>query len=111
MAFQALAARTGTVIADERTRLTIRTALDGDDLGRRPAATPATTVVVYKGGRRLPELAAETAACGRGRATAVAGELIGMPGERIGQPREAGRRRPGVLPGDGHRARAGTGAR
>ena len=32
MAFQALAARTGTVIADERTQVTIRTSLDGEDL-------------------------------------------------------------------------------
>lgn len=81
MAFQALAARTGTVLADDRTRLTIRTALDGDDLGP-DLQDPATTVVVYKGGRRLPEIAAEAAACGR-VAAAVAGELIGMPGERI----------------------------
>ncbi len=81
MAFQALAARTGTVLADERTRLTIRTALDGDDLGP-DLRDPATTVVVYKGGRRLPEIAAEAAVWGRVGA-AVAGELIGMPGERI----------------------------
>jgi precorrin-2/cobalt-factor-2 C20-methyltransferase len=82
MAFQALAARTGTVIAGERTRITIRTALDGDDL-RADLRDPTATVVIYKGGRRLPELAAETVACQRA-AAAVAGELIGMPGERIG---------------------------
>ncbi len=82
MAFQALAARTGTVLADERTRLAIRTALDGDDLGA-DMRDPATTLVVYKGGRRLPEIASEAAACGRGDPAAVAGELIGMPGERI----------------------------
>jgi precorrin-2/cobalt-factor-2 C20-methyltransferase len=81
MAFQALAARTGTVLADERTRVAIRTALDGDDLSA-DMGDPATTVVVYKGGRRLPELAGQAIACGRGDA-AVAGELIGMPGERI----------------------------
>ena len=86
MAFQALAARTGTVIADQRTRVSIRTALDGDDLGA-DLADPTTTVVVYKGGRRLPELASEAAACGRSR-KAVAGELIGMPGERVGSLRE-----------------------
>jgi precorrin-2/cobalt-factor-2 C20-methyltransferase len=86
MAFQALAARTGTVIADERTRVSIRTALDGDDI-RAELADPTTTVIVYKGGRRLPELAGVAAACGRS-ATAVAGELIGMPGERIGSLRE-----------------------
>jgi precorrin-2/cobalt-factor-2 C20-methyltransferase len=81
MAFQALAARTGTVLADERTRLAIRTALDGDDLSA-DMRDPTTTLVVYKGGRRLPELADQVAACGRG-AAAVAGELIGLPGERI----------------------------
>jgi precorrin-2/cobalt-factor-2 C20-methyltransferase len=79
MAFQALASRTGTVIADERGRLTIRTALDGEDLGE-DLAEAGTTFVVYKGGRRLPEMA-ELAA---GRSGAVAGELLGMPGERVG---------------------------
>jgi precorrin-2/cobalt-factor-2 C20-methyltransferase len=82
MAFQALAARTGTVVADERSRLTVRTALDGDDLGSDLADT-GSTVVIYKGGRRLPELAAQTADLGRATG-AVAGELLGMPGERIG---------------------------
>lgn len=79
MAFQALAARTGTVIADERGRLTIRTALDGEDLGS-DLAEAGTTFVVYKGGRRLPEMAKLAA----GRSGAVAGELLGMPGERVG---------------------------
>ncbi len=82
MAFQALAARTGTVVADERTRLTVRTALDGDDLGP-DLADAESTVVIYKGGRRLPELATQAAQLGRTRG-AVAGELLGMPGERIG---------------------------
>lgn len=82
MAFQALAARTGTVIADERTRVSIRTALDGDDLAADLADT-SSTVVVYKGGRRLPDLAAEAAGHGRAEG-AVAGELLGMPGERVG---------------------------
>jgi precorrin-2/cobalt-factor-2 C20-methyltransferase len=82
MAFQALAARTGTVIAGEETRISIRTALDSGDVAD-DLADPASTVVVYKGGRRLPDLAAATKAAGREKA-AVAGELIGMPGERIG---------------------------
>jgi precorrin-2/cobalt-factor-2 C20-methyltransferase len=82
MAFQALASRTGTVIADERGRVAIRTALEGDDIDG-DLADPSSTVVVYKGGRRLPEL--EAGARLRGRAkTAVAGELLGMPGERFG---------------------------
>ena len=82
MAFQALAARTRTMVADERERLTIRTALDGEDLEADLADTEST-VVLYKGGRRLPELAAAAARSGRTK-DAVAGELIGMPGERIG---------------------------
>ena len=82
MAFQALAARTGTVITDERDRLVVRTALDGEDLGRDLSDLDAT-VVIYKGGRRLPELAQSAAEAGRA-GTAVAGELLGMPGERIG---------------------------
>jgi precorrin-2/cobalt-factor-2 C20-methyltransferase len=82
MAFQALAARTGTVIADERTRVSIRTALDGDDLSA-DLADKTSTLVVYKGGRRLPSLAAEANDHGRSD-RAVAGELLGMPGERVG---------------------------
>jgi precorrin-2/cobalt-factor-2 C20-methyltransferase len=82
MAFQALAARTGTVVAGERSRLTVRTALDGDDLGSDLADTEST-VVIYKGGGRLPELATQAAELGRATG-AVAGELLGMPGERIG---------------------------
>ena len=82
MAFQALASRTGTVVADERTSVTIRTTLEGEDFGdelRRPDAT----VVLYKGGRRIPELASLAEERGRG-VGAVAGELLGMTGERVG---------------------------
>jgi precorrin-2/cobalt-factor-2 C20-methyltransferase len=84
MAFQALAARTGTTLADERQRLVIRTALADEDITvelGQPA--PDTTTVVYKGGRRLPELARTEAAVSQAD-RAVAGELLGMPGERIG---------------------------
>jgi precorrin-2/cobalt-factor-2 C20-methyltransferase len=86
MAFQALAARTGTTVVDERQRLTVRTALDGDDLADDLAhdlADPQRTVVLYKGGRRLPELAEAARRAGR-LDQAVAGELLGMVGERIG---------------------------
>lgn len=83
MAFQALAARTGTVVTDERDRLVVRTALDGEDL-EADLAEPDTTVVIYKGGRRLPELADTASKAGRAD-TAVVGELLGMPGERIGK--------------------------
>lgn len=82
MAFQALAARTGTVLAGERQAILVRTALDGEeldeDLGRRDV-----TLVAYKGGRRLPALAAAATRAGRAGA-AVAGELLGMNGERYG---------------------------
>jgi len=82
MAFQALAARTGTTVTDERQRLVVRTALDGEDVGA-DLADPDVTLVLYKGGRRLPDLAKAAAAAGRLEG-AVAGELLGMPGERIG---------------------------
>jgi len=83
MAFQALAARTGTTVTDERLRLVVRTALEGEAVGDATLAIPDVTVVLYKGGRRLPELAKAAAAAGR-LSGAVAGELLGMPGERIG---------------------------
>jgi precorrin-2/cobalt-factor-2 C20-methyltransferase len=83
MAFQALAARTGTTVTDERQRLVVRTALDGEEVGDATLADPDVTVVLYKGGRRLPDLAKAAAAAGR-LSGAVAGELLGMPGERIG---------------------------
>jgi precorrin-2/cobalt-factor-2 C20-methyltransferase len=86
MAFQALASRTGTIVAEDRTRVVICTALGDEDLACE-LADPATTVVVYKGGRRLPELLDRAVAAGRA-ADATAGELIGMPGERIGSLRE-----------------------
>jgi precorrin-2/cobalt-factor-2 C20-methyltransferase len=82
MAFQALAARTGTTVTDERQRLVVRTALDGEDVGA-DLDDPDATIVLYKGGRRLPDLAKAAAATGR-LTGAVAGELLGMPGERIG---------------------------
>lgn len=82
MAFQVLASRTGTTVADERQGLVIRTALEGEDVGR-DLCDRGVTVVLYKGGRRLPELAQAVAAAGRLRG-AVAGELLGMPGERVG---------------------------
>ena len=82
MAFQALAARTGTTVTDERQRLVVRTALDGEDVAG-DLDDPDVTVVLYKGGRRLPDLAKAAASAGR-LDGAVAGELLGMPGERVG---------------------------
>jgi precorrin-2/cobalt-factor-2 C20-methyltransferase len=60
----------------------VRTALDGEDVDA-DLDDPDATIVLYKGGRRLPDLAKAAAAAGR-LAGAVAGELLGMPGERIG---------------------------
>lgn len=82
MAFQALAAATGTVLAEGRGRVRVCVAVDGEDVAAE-LADPAATLVVYKGGRRLPELQRLAAQAGRS-ARAVAGELLGMPGERIG---------------------------
>ena len=82
MAFQALAARTGTTITADRQRLVVRTALGGEDV-EGDLADPEATVVLYKGGRRLPELAGAARAAGR-LGAAVAGELLGLPGERVG---------------------------
>jgi precorrin-2/cobalt-factor-2 C20-methyltransferase len=92
MAFQALAARTGTVVAGERTRLTLRTALEDDDLDG-DLADAGSTVVLYKGGRRLADLAHRVGASGRS-GEAVAGELLGMPGERVGSLDELAARGP-----------------
>jgi len=92
MAFQALAARTGTVVTDERDRLVVRTALDGEELGD-DLADPDSTVVIYKGGRRLPELAEAASRAGRAQ-RAVVGELLGLPGERIGGLEELGAQGP-----------------
>lgn len=121
MAFQSLAARTHTILVDDRQRLCIRTALDGHDLEHDAAGTgmatgpdrqphnddemapaevspgasgfadelrdPTCTIVLYKGGRQLPMLAAAARAAGRSD-TAVVGELLGMSGERIGSLEE-----------------------
>jgi precorrin-2/cobalt-factor-2 C20-methyltransferase len=86
MAFQSLAARTRTTLVDERQRLSVRTAVGDGDVAEVLAGDlhdPTCTVVVYKGGRHLPQLAEVARAAGRSEG-AVAGELLGMSGERIG---------------------------
>ena len=83
MAFQDLAARTGTVLLDGTQSLTLVTALDGPGELSRALADPARAVVVYKGGRHLPAMAKVLAEHGRLEA-AVMGELLGLPGERVG---------------------------
>jgi len=86
MAFQSLAARTRTTLVDERQRLSVRTAVGEGDVVADLAGDlhdPTCTVVVYKGGRHLPQLAEVARTTGR-VAGAVAGELLGMSGERLG---------------------------
>jgi precorrin-2/cobalt-factor-2 C20-methyltransferase len=81
MAFQDLAARSGTVLVDERQTLTLVTGLDGTVGIDAALSDPCQAVVVYKGGRRLAEITDRVRETGR---RAVVGELLGLPGERIG---------------------------
>jgi precorrin-2/cobalt-factor-2 C20-methyltransferase len=83
MAFQALAARTGFVMLDSTESLSLVTALDGPDTLDDALADRTNAVAVYKGGRHLPAIAKRLAAAGR-LDGAVAGELLGLPGERVG---------------------------
>jgi len=84
MAFQDLAARSGTVLVDGDERLVLVPAHRGDGAAAvgAAAADDRAAVVVYKGGSRLPELAATLAAAGRLEG-AVLGELLGLPGGRV----------------------------
>jgi precorrin-2/cobalt-factor-2 C20-methyltransferase len=82
MAFQELASRSGTVVLQNTERLALVTALDGPDVLDGALADPTQAVVVYKGGRHLPEMAKRLAAAGR-LDGAVMGELLGLPGERV----------------------------
>lgn len=82
-AFQALAAQAGTVLLTGTERLHLVTALDGPGAVERALADPEAAVVVYKGGRHLPAVAKRLAGVGR-LDGAVAGELLGLPGERVG---------------------------
>jgi precorrin-2/cobalt-factor-2 C20-methyltransferase len=82
MAFQELAARSGTVVLRDTERLALVTALDGPAALDGALADPTQAVVVYKGGRHLPAMAKALASAGR-LDGAVVGELLGLPGERI----------------------------
>jgi precorrin-2/cobalt-factor-2 C20-methyltransferase len=82
-AFQALAARTGTVLLAGTERLRLVTALDGPGALDGALDDPGAAVVVYKGGRHLPAVAKRLADAGR-LDGALAGELLGLPGERVG---------------------------
>lgn len=84
MAFQELAARSSTVLVDGHESLVLvpahlhLTAMIGEALHDDDVA-----LVVYKGGRQIAELAAQAEAAERSDG-AVLGELLGLPGERIG---------------------------
>ena len=82
MAFQELASRSGTVVLQNAERLALITALDGPAALAQALDDPSQAVVVYKGGRHLPEMAKRLAAAGR-LDGAVVGELLGLPGERV----------------------------
>ncbi|MHB1504077.1 MAG: precorrin-2 C(20)-methyltransferase [Acidimicrobiales bacterium] len=90
-AFQALAARSGTVLLDGTESLALVTALDGTEHLAAALDDPERAVVVYKGGRHLPAISAMLESRGR-LAKAVMGELIGMSGERL-EPVARGARR------------------
>jgi precorrin-2/cobalt-factor-2 C20-methyltransferase len=81
-AFQALAAKSGTVLLDGTDSLVLVTALDGPAHVAAALAEPGQAVVVYKGGRHVPAIARLLEERGR-LAGAVLGELLGLEGERV----------------------------
>ena len=84
MAFQDLAARSGTTVVDGAEHLVLvpaHAAAGGEALAAA-AADPRAAVVVYKGGARIGEVAATLAGAGR-LDGAVLGELLGLPGGRV----------------------------
>jgi precorrin-2/cobalt-factor-2 C20-methyltransferase len=82
MAFQELAAKAGTVLIDEQQSLLVLPANAAHEPLAAALADTTRTVVVYKGGGRIREVAAHLDAAGR-LDGAVLGELLGMPGERV----------------------------
>ena len=82
MAFQDLAALTGTVLLAGAESLRLVTALDGPDSVRDALGDDDQAVVVYKGGRHMPAIVKVLADAGRIEG-AVVGELLGLPGQRI----------------------------
>jgi precorrin-2/cobalt-factor-2 C20-methyltransferase len=81
MAFQELAARAGVVLAEPGEHVVVLTAEEGLAHLTEALENPTATVVVYKGGRYLPEIAGRLSECDR-LDGAVVGELLGLPGER-----------------------------
>jgi precorrin-2/cobalt-factor-2 C20-methyltransferase len=87
MAFQDLAARAGVVVLDGTERLQLVSAVDGPAPVKEALEDDDAAVIVYKGGRHLPAIAAELERKSR-LDGAVFGELLGLPGERIGAVKE-----------------------
>jgi len=87
MAFQDLAARAGIVVLDGTERLHLVSAVDGPEHAADALEDDDAAVIVYKGGRHLPAIAAQLDTKGR-LDGAVFGELLGLPGERIGAVKE-----------------------
>jgi precorrin-2/cobalt-factor-2 C20-methyltransferase len=84
MAFQDLAARTGTTVVDGAEHLVLvpaHAAAAGATL-EAAAADPGAAVVVYKGGAQIEAVAATLAGHQRLEG-AVMGELLGLPGGRV----------------------------
>ena len=81
MAFQQLAAESGTVLAEEGEHLTLTLADERTHELGELLSDPAGTVVLYKGGRHLPAVADALRAHDR-LDGAVVGEMLGLPGGR-----------------------------
>lgn len=87
-AFQDLAARSGTVLAEGAQSLVLLPFAAGPE--RLGAALGAhDTVVAYKGGRHLPAVRSALEQAGR-LSDAVYGARLGLPGERVGRLPEDG---------------------
>jgi precorrin-2/cobalt-factor-2 C20-methyltransferase len=118
LAFQQLAAATATTIAGEGEQVTLVTLGDDPEALEPLFERDDATVVICKGGRHLPEVASALADRNR-LAGAVAGELLGQPGERC-LPLAELASRPGsylataIIParrgGDGARGKSRAGA-
>lgn len=82
LAFQAVAAAGRLMLTDEQQSLVVLAANTDLDQLDRELLDRSRTVVVYKGGGRLPAIAERLEAAGRLDA-AVLGELVGMPAGRV----------------------------
>ena len=82
-AMQDLAARSGTVLAEADQTVALLPFTAGAER-LRAALADHDTVVVYKGGRLMPEVRATLEKAGR-LGDAVFGARLGLPGECVGQ--------------------------